>query len=314
MDFPAAPKPGRRVSFGAAAVLAGYLLLAAPLFVLAPFVLLTLLSRPRTGRELFWLVAAGVGLGLTFSGPRPLGVELLWASGLVLAAVFTFLSFRSSAPAFGRALLAVVITAVAIFLWEWSRGVSWPELQQSFTTMLREAYQAMSGAGGSGPAPKPEVQKLLQSFIDAAPDLARVLPGVLALEGLAGVLLAWDWHHRIAARPLGLRPGRFREFRFNDHLVWGAIFTLALLIAPVPDAIAVGAENLLILWVGLYAMRGLAVAATLFGPAPAPLRVLTAAVGILLFPLTLGVCLALGLADTWLDIRARVAPRAPGGI
>jgi len=314
MDFPAAPKPGRRVSLGAAAVLAGFLLLAAPLFVLAPFVLLTLLARPRTGRELFWLVAAGVGLGLTFSGPHPLGVEFLWASGLVLAAVFAALSFRPQAPAFGRALLAVLITCLAVFLWEWSRGVSWPDLQQAFTSMLREAYQTMAGPSGNSPGPKPDVRNVLQSFSDAAPQLARALPGVLALEGLAGVLLAWDWHHRIAAQPLGATPGRFRGFRFNDHLVWGAIFTLALLIAPVPDEVAAIAENLLILWVGLYAMRGLAVAAALFGLAPAPLRVLTAAAGIVLFPLGLGVCLALGLADTWLDLRARLAPRAPGGI
>lgn len=312
MDF-AAPPTGRRVSLGAAAVLAGYLLLAPPLFVLAPFVLLTLLSRPRTLRELFWLVAAGVALGLSFSGPRQLGIDLLWASGLVLAAVFGVLSFRSRGPAFGRALLAVLLSGVAVFCWEWARGVSWADLQLAFTTMLRESYQAMAGPSGSGPTPKPDVQRLLKSFIDAAPDLAKALPGVLALEGLGGALLAWDWHHRIAAHPLGIPPRRFREFRFNDQLVWGAIFTLALLIAPLPVEVATVAENLLILWSGLYALRGLAVVAALLSPGPAPLRVLLAAVGILLFPLALGVCLALGLADTWLDIRARLAPRAPGG-
>jgi hypothetical protein len=310
----AASRPGRRVSFGAAAVLAGYLLLAPPLFVLAPFVLLTVLSRPRTLRELFWLVAAGVALGLSFTGPPEPGLELLWAGGLVLAAVFAALSWRSRAPVFGRALVAVLLSALALFLWEWARGVSWPELHQAFTTMLREGYQAMAGQSGTAPAPKPEVQKLLQPFIDAAPDLARALPGVLALEGLAGALLAWDWHHRIAAQPLGLAPARFRGFRFNDHLVWGAIFTLALLIAPLPDEVALIAENLLILWVGLYAMRGLAIVAAVLAPAPAPLRVLTAAVGILLLPLALGLCRALGLADTWLDIRARLAPAAPGGV
>lgn len=313
MDI-AASRPGRRVSFGAAAVLAGYLLLAPLLFVLVPYVLLTVLSRPRALRELFWLVAAGVGLGLTLAGPREVGLELLWASGLVLGVAFTLLCFRSRAPVFGRALLAVLLSGLAIFLWEWARGVSWPDLHQAFTTMLREGYQAMAGQSGAGPAPKPEVQNLLQSFIDAAPDLARALPGVLALEGLAGVLLAWDWHHRIAAQPLGAAPGPLRGFRFNDHLIWGAIFTLALLIAPLPAEVAVIAENLLILWGGLYAMRGLAVAAAILGPAPVPLRVLTVAVGILLLPLALGVCLALGLADTWLDIRARLAPRAPGGV
>jgi predicted membrane protein DUF2232 len=313
MDFPAAPRPaaGRRVRIGGVAVLAGFLLLAPPLFLLAPFVLLTLFSRPRSLRELAALVAGGAGAALALQGPAGLGLELMRASGLGLAAFFLVLSLRSATPLFGRALAAVILTAVAIFGWEWTRGVSWPEVQQAFTTLLREGYQAMLPAPGE-PA-KPELQSFLQRFIDAAPQLARAMPGVLALEGLAGTALAWLWHHRLAVQPLGKPPARFREFRFNDHFIWGAIFTLALLIAPVPAEVAVIAENLLILWVGLYAMRGLAISAAVLAAGPAPLRVLTAAVAILLSPLSLGVCLALGLADTWLDIRRRLTPPVPGG-
>ena len=33
--------------------------------------------------------------------------------------------------------------------------------------------------------------------------------------------------------------GRFREFRFNDHLVWGAIFTLGMVLVPLPSPVAV---------------------------------------------------------------------------
>ena len=313
MDFPAAPRParGRRVRVGGVLVLAGFLLLAPPLFVLAPFLLLTLFSRPRTARELAALVAASAGTALSLQGPAGLVLELMRASGLVLAAVFLVLSLRSSTPLLGRALLAVTVTALAIVGWEWTRGVSWPEVHGAFTTMLREGYQAMLPAAGE-PA-KPELQSFLQRFIAAAPELARAMPGVLALQGLAGVVLAWLWHHRLAAKPLGEAPAPFRAFRFNDHLVWGAIFTLALLIAPLPPEAAVIAENLLILWVGLYAMRGLAIAAAVLAAGPLPLRVLTAVVAILLSPLSLGVCLALGLADTWLNIRGRLAPLVPGG-
>jgi predicted membrane protein DUF2232 len=315
MDFPAAPRPGggRRVRIGGLAALAGFLLLAPPLFVLAPFLLLTLFSGPRTPRELVALVAAGVGTGLALQAPAGLAVELLRASGLVLGVAFLLVSLRSRSPLFGRALLAVVLTAAAVTGWEWARGVSWPEIQQTFTTMLREGYQAMLPAAGTGNASTPELANLLQSLIDAAPDLARAMPGILALEGLAGVALAWLWHHRIAARPLGRPAARFREFRFNDHFVWGAIFTLALLVAPLPPEAMVIAENLLILWVGLYALRGLAIAAAVLAAAPAVLRMLIALLALLLSPLTLGVCLALGLADTWLDIRRRLAPPVPGG-
>jgi hypothetical protein len=312
MDFPAAPRPRRRVSFGAVVVLAAFLLLAPPLFLLAPFVLLTLFSRPRTLRELLWLVVAGTGTGLALQGPHSLPVEIMWASALLLAAVFLVLSFRSEGPVFGRALLAVLVTTLAIGAWEWSRGVSWGGVQQSFTAMLREGYQAMLPAPGTTTG-RSDLQNFLQPFIDSAPDLARAMPGVLMLEGLAGVLLAWGWHHRIAAQPLGQPPAPLRRFRFNDQLVWGAIFTLAALVLPLPPEAKAVAENLLILWIGLYAIRGLAVAVAILSPGPTGFKLLVSVMAILLFPLTLGVCLALGLADTWLDIRGRLTPQALGG-
>ncbi|HEV8598832.1 MAG TPA: DUF2232 domain-containing protein [Gemmatimonadales bacterium] len=313
MDYPAAPRPGRRGGIGGLAALTAFFLLAPPLFALAPFLLLTLFSRPRTLRELVALVAAGLGTALALQGPGGLTVELLRASGLVLGALFLLLSLRSQAPLFGRALLAVVLTALTVTSWEWARGVSWPEVQQTFAAMLREGYQAMLPRAGNGASANPEVQNLLQSLVDSAPQLARAMPGVLALEGLAGVGLAWVWHHRIAAEPLGQAPAAFRAFRFNDQFVWGAIFTLALLVAPLPPEVTVIAENLLILWVGLYALRGLAIAAAALAAAPGMLRVLLALLALLLIPLTVGVCLALGLADTWLDIRRRLAPPVPGG-
>lgn len=294
-------------------VLAGYFLLAPPLFVLAPFLLLTLISGPRTLRELLWLVVAGAGLGLSLQGAAGLVGELIRALGLVLGFGFVGLSLRWRVALTARSLLAVCVTAIVVGLWEWSRGVSWPALQQVFTSMLREGYQQMATPGGPGTATRPEVQSFVQPFIDRAADLATGLPGLLALEGLAGVALAWLWHHKIAVTPLGEPPARFRDFRFNDHLIWGAIFTLALLLAPLPTEATVLAKNLLILWIGLYALRGLAVAASFFAAAPAPLRILTALLAAVLSPLTLGGCLALGLADTWLDLRGRLPPPVTGG-
>jgi hypothetical protein len=82
-----------------------------------------------------------VGAGLALSGPAGLGLELVRACGLVLGALFLLLSLRSRAPLFGRALLAVVLTALAVMGWEWARGISWPEVQQSFTGMLRKAIR-----------------------------------------------------------------------------------------------------------------------------------------------------------------------------
>jgi O-antigen ligase len=125
--------------------------------------------------------------------------------------------------------------------------------------------------------------------------------------------LAWAWHHRISRRPFGSPPSPFREFRFNDHLVWGAIFTLGLLLVSVPAPVPAIAANLMVLWVGLYAVRGLAVLAALLAQAPMAFKAFAAVFAVLLVPVTVGACLAIGLADTWLDIRRRMTPPAPGG-
>ena len=313
MAAPAAPLPGRRVSLGSVAVLAGALLLAPPLFVLAPFVVLSVLARPHSLRELVALIGAGVGLGLSLQGSSALVPDLIRAAGLVLAAVFGFLSFRTRAGLFPRALLAVLLTALALFVWEWVRGVTWPEMHRSFATMLEQSYRSLLPPE-SATASSTEVRNLVQTFIDSASAFARALPGLLALQGMAGVAIAWLWHHKLAAAPLGLPPAPFRTFRFNDQLVWGAIFTLALYLVGLPAEGQALTESLLIFWVGLYAMRGLAVAAAVLAFSPAPLRGLLVLLALLLSPLTLGACVALGLGDTWIDIRRRLPSAESGGI
>jgi hypothetical protein len=309
----AAPAPGRRVSIGAAAVLVGFLLLAPPLYLLGPFALLTLLSRPRTPREFFWLAAAALGVAASLSGPVALGPALLRASGLVVTGVFVLLSLSARGPTVPRALLAVALSAVGLALWARSLGIDWAGMEEALTVMLRESYQAMVNLSGPDPASRQDVQKFVQPFLEAAPGVARMMPGLLAVEAIGGLALAWGWHHRIAVVPIGRPPAPFRVFRFNDHLVWGAIFTLAVFLMQFAPPIAAVAGNVLIVWVGLYAARGLAIIATVLVPAPASLKLFAAALAFLLFPLTLGSLVAMGLADTWLDIRGRLTPPAPGG-
>jgi hypothetical protein len=183
----------------------------------------------------------------------------------------------------------------------------------AFAEMLRASYQAMVDLAGREATSRQDMERFVEPFIQAAPDVARVMPGVLAVQAIIGVLLAWEWHHRISVSPLGTPPGRFRDFRFNDHLVWGAIFTLGMVLVPLSSPLAVFALNLLIVWVGLYAARGLAVVAAFLAPAPVLLKTLAAAFAALLLPLVLGATIALGLADTWLDIRGRFKPPAPEG-
>lgn len=311
MEVPAPPVPGRRVSLGAAAVLAGFLLLAPPLYLLTPFALLALLSRPRTAREFFWLAAAATGVLAGMSGDTELVPQMLRASAIVLTIVFVALSVRSTGPVFPRALLAVVLTAAVLAVWASLAGIAWGSVERAFTEILRGSDALRSAA--NDPASRQDVRQFVQQVIDRAPDLARVMPALLTLEALAGLLLAWSWHHRIAKNPLGRPPARFSEFRFSDQLVWGAIFTLGLALLPLSPAGRLVTTNLLIVWVGLYGTRGLAIAMAVTAGTAAPLRLFAAVLALLLAPVALGSCVALGLADTWLNIRGRLRPPVPGG-
>jgi hypothetical protein len=304
MTAGAAPVPGRRASLGAAAVLAGYILLAPSLysvgpFLLAPFALFGLLSRPRTSRELFWLVLAGAGTGLSLAGDQTLVPQLLRTGGLTMSAAFVLLSLRQSLSLVTRLFVALAIALGGLLVWAQVWGVSWAAVESAFTEIMREIYQVWAQARPADP----DAQQLIQQAADLAPKAARLMPGMLALQAMAGCVLAWVWHHRIAAAPLSRPPGRFPEFRFNDHLVWGAIFTLGSLLSPLPPLARILAANLLIIWVGLYTVRGLAIIAAIFEQAPASLRVI--AMG-----LASPICAILGLADTWLDFRGRLVPPA----
>lgn len=313
MTAGAAPVPGRRAGLGLAAVLVGFLLLAPPLYLLGPFALLTLVSRPRSTRELFWLVAAGVGVAATLAGGPGLVPQLIRASGLSASLVFVAVSLRGSLPVLPRALIAVAVSAVGVGVWVSLMGLGWSDLERAFAEVMRATYQAWAAATGPEGGRSAEALTFLQQLQDVAPRAARLVPGLLSLEAIAGCALAWAWHHRIATSPRGRPPAPFRQFRFNDHLVWGAILTLGLMLLPLPPLARTLAANLLIVWAGLYVARGFAIITAILAPAPSPLKVIAAGLAFLLAPFTPGVCVVVGLADTWLDFRGRFMPPAPGG-
>jgi hypothetical protein len=314
MTAGAAPVAGRRASLGAAILLAAFLLQGAPaLYFLGPFALLTLISRPRTVRELFWLVAAGAGVAMMLSLDRVLALQVIRVSGLVVTLAFVALSRPGRLAVLPRALIAVAAGAVGAALWLRFQGLGWPDLERAFTDMLRSTYEAWGKATAPQSGASTEMQTFVRQMQDMAPQIARVIPGLLALTAIGGCALAWVWHHRVAATPLGQPPARFRQFRFNDHLVWGAVVTLGSLLLPLPPPVRTLAINLLIVWAGLYVARGLAIMAAVLAPAPGLFKVVVAGLAFLILPLTPGALAVLGLADTWIDIRGRFTPPAPGG-
>ena len=188
MTAGAAPVPGRRASLGAAAVLAGYLLLAPSLysvgpFLLAPFALLALLSRPRTVRELFWLVLAGAGVALSLAGDQTLVPQLLRTGGLVMGAAFVLLSLRSSQTVVARLFLALAISVGGLLIWARVWGVTWAAIEGAFTEIMREIYQAWAQSRPNDA----DLQLFLQQTGELAPKAARLMPGMLALAGHGGM-------------------------------------------------------------------------------------------------------------------------------
>jgi hypothetical protein len=137
--------------------------------------------------------------------------------------------------------------------------------------------------------------------------VGSLYPALLILGGLAGLRLAWAWHHRIAQRPLGLAPSGFASFEFSDQLVWGWVVGLALCLLPLPPVWKAVGVNVLMVWACLYAMRGLAVFSAGSRRVPGHVIATLTLVAMFLLPFVIGGLTLLGLADTWLDFRRRLA-------
>jgi len=139
-------------------------------------------------------------------------------------------------------------------------------------------------------------------------------PGMLALQSLAGLALAWQWHLQLAAEPLGAPLAPFREFRIGDGWVWGVVAWLGLLIAPVSGALKVAGTNLGFVLGALYVLRGAAIVVTFaqaLGVSVVALviaAIVSAALAVPMLFLLPGLC-TLGITDTWYQYRRRLAAR-----
>jgi hypothetical protein len=115
-------------------------------------------------------------------------------------------------------------------------------------------------------------------------------------------------------RIIGSPPeiGGFGDFRFNDQLVWGAVIGVSLVVFPFPDPANNLGGNLVLLFGGLYLCRGVAVAWCQVRRLSGAALMAIAFSVLFLLPVALGGLISLGLADTWLDFRRRLAPSSSG--
>jgi hypothetical protein len=140
--------------------------------------------------------------------------------------------------------------------------------------------------------------------------VSTLFPGLLLLQSFAALALAWALYHRVARRPQGEPLGALAAFRFNDHLIWGVAGSLFVLVLPRLGWINALGGNLLVFFSGLYVVRGVAVlsAAAAAGVIGGPIAIVAATfVTLFLMPVAALAALALGLTDTLMDWRRRLA-------
>jgi hypothetical protein len=290
--------------------LAGYLLLAPPVFVFGPLAGLLLVSRPGTIREWAWMLGGVIWSVLWLQQVGGLGAQVTRAAAVLLSGTFLALTLWRPSNGPGRALTATATAGAALLVWMRGLGIGWPQLVTGVDHDLG-AYQTALAAQWRSVGASPE---LIEQASAAMHSVAQLFPGLLAIAAIAGLRLAWAWYHRLAARPLGAPPAPFRAFGFSDQLVWGLVAALGLALIPVPEPWRLLGANLLLVLGTLYAMRGLAVFLAQSGRVAGPMSGVLTVVAMFLLPFVVGGLTLLGLADTWLDFRRRLSTPTTGGV
>lgn len=288
-----------------------YLLVAPPVFLLGPLAGLLLLSRPSTLREFLWLAVATAWLVVWLWPPGAVPAQALRAVGVLATGGFLALSLARPMPVFQRALGATTAAFAGLVVWCAALGVGWTRLEAAVGRELGHALtdsarQLERAVGAEAAVP-------FWHAAEAARGWAAIVPGVVFVQALVGLTLGWMLHHAIARRPIGDRPGTFASFRFSDQLVWLPVVGLALALFARDGAPRDVGANLVLVAVALYAARGMAVVRSGAGRVGAPATTAAAIAAFVFLPFVVGGLTLLGLADTWLDFRRRMATPATGG-
>jgi hypothetical protein len=211
-----------------------------------------------------------------------------------------------------------------------------PILRQAFrstvaagiaTALLIQAIWGSEAWGALGWEATRQASLTMRAIVEVAPNafpfyepmvrfVSLTWPGMLALQTLAGLALAWQLYRRIAvpaaAESVTPAPARFKDFYMGDGWVWGIVAWLGVLILPVSSVLQVAGTNLGLIASTLYVLRGAAIVATFaeaFGISALTLLIVAAAAAALAVPLLFvlpGLC-TLGITDTWYQYRRRLA-------
>jgi|SRR5436190_13814620 len=235
-----------------------------------------------------------------------------WA--VLLAASFGLVSLWSTAtPFFSRALASVGIATGIAFLIALAapsgiarfQHAAGEELTRRTSNMIEVIQTSLDDPQSRATLDKfPGVEEVDERAIDMMREIpqraATLLPALLALESLAVLALAWGVYWRLTPILIGPPLSPLTEFRFNDQLVWGLAVGATLCLLPAFQEGKNAGYNLLLFFGTLYLIRGTGVLAWI-----ARGRYLLLIVLGLIPQVYIIVTLALGLGDTWLDLRRR---------
>ncbi len=293
-----------------------------------------------------WLAALWLGMAvLAFNGAIPATgayPDLVRGWALLLGAAFGVVSIAAPRQRFfPRALGAVAFAALMALLFlliadksiEQARVVFGEEFARRNAWLARIAdLQAAAIYSVSRDVPvigtlldRQFFDDLVRQSVTATRLFTPLYPAMLMLESLVALTLAWAVYHRLNRARLGPPLAPMREFRFSDQLVWGFVAGLVMVAVPGLEALDALGRNLLVLFGGLYLVRGAGVIAAfiqrlerrrLVAGVAAVLAVLVFGGSSLVPPLgavfgSLAIVppLLIGLSDSWMDWRSR-APSA----
>ncbi len=305
------------MSGGWLALVVLYLLVAPGILLLGPLAGLLLVARPvsRQGWAVIFLALLWCGLWMLQVGD--LAEQALRSYSVMLIGPGIALMRERPDGRLGTAALAIGFAAALTFTWMVLLGITWGDIEASAARLLSRQFlaQARTVEAMGGEAAR-AVSQAMYDAAGQARQVAGILPGAVFLASLAGLALAWRGHHGLAVKPLGRAPSPFSAFTFSDQAVWLVVGALVVLLLPAGvggDRLDAAAMNLLLVMLCLYAVRGAAIFRASTGRPSAVGVALYSVLTILMFAFVATGLMLLGLADTWLDFRRRLAAPTTGG-